>query len=187
MEKNSLLPILRKAEAKVKTVRLVLNTMSSFISFRNIIDKIFNSSGKVQKDPEGWSRENGLNPKKQWCSWKDWEKNHTASAHRQGRRSMNFLRGCVTVYGILVPPPGVDPGALAGRAPSPKHWTTREFPRACTSESDGEATYALSVPWDSMGPKCGYSVIQLSTSKRQLLISVSPQASPLQWRPLTST
>ena len=53
MEKNSLLPILRKAGAKVKTVRLVLNTMSSFISFRNIIDKIFNSSGKVQKDPEG--------------------------------------------------------------------------------------------------------------------------------------
>ena len=25
--------------------------------------------------PEGWSRENGLNLKEQWCSWKEWEKN----------------------------------------------------------------------------------------------------------------
>ena len=75
-------------------------------------------------------------------------KNHTASAHRQGRKSMNFLGGCIThtVYGILVPLPGINPGPLAGRAPSPKHWTTREFPRAWILESDRETTYALSVP-----------------------------------------
>ena len=74
-------------------------------------------------------------------------KKHAASTPRQGRKSMNFWGGlCHTVYGILVPPPGIKPGALAGRVPCPKHWTTREFPRAWTLESDGEATYTLSLP-----------------------------------------
>ena len=28
---------------------------------------------------------------------------------------------------ILVPQPGIEPGPLAVKAPSPNHWTTREF------------------------------------------------------------
>ena len=31
--------------------------------------------------------------------------------------------------GILVPQPGMEPGALAMRALSPNHWATREFPQ----------------------------------------------------------
>ena len=30
-------------------------------------------------------------------------------------------------YGLLVPRPGIEPGALAVRPPSPNHWTAREF------------------------------------------------------------
>ena len=33
--------------------------------------------------------------------------------------------------GILVPQPGTEPGALAVKAPSPNHWTAREFPGLC--------------------------------------------------------
>ena len=31
--------------------------------------------------------------------------------------------------GILVPPPGIEPGPSAVRTQSPNHWTTREFLR----------------------------------------------------------
>ena len=31
--------------------------------------------------------------------------------------------------GILVPQPGNEPGATTVKAPSPKHWTAREFPK----------------------------------------------------------
>ena len=30
--------------------------------------------------------------------------------------------------GILIPQPGIEPGPLAMKAPSPDHWTAREFP-----------------------------------------------------------
>ena len=30
--------------------------------------------------------------------------------------------------GILVPQPGIEPGAMAVKAPSPNHWTIRELP-----------------------------------------------------------
>ena len=33
--------------------------------------------------------------------------------------------------GILVPRPGIEPGAPALRVPSPNHWTTREFSVVC--------------------------------------------------------
>ena len=36
-----------------------------------------------------------------------------------------MLRGCV----ILVPRPGMGPGPTVMKAPSPNHWTTREFPQ----------------------------------------------------------
>ena len=29
--------------------------------------------------------------------------------------------------GIFVPPPGIEPGPLAVKTPSPNHWTAREF------------------------------------------------------------
>ena len=35
----------------------------------------------------------------------------------------------LTVWGILVPQPGIEPGPSAVRARSPNHWATREFPR----------------------------------------------------------
>ena len=35
---------------------------------------------------------------------------------------------CRIACGILVPQPGIEPGAPAVRAPSPNHWTAREFP-----------------------------------------------------------
>ena len=31
--------------------------------------------------------------------------------------------------GMLVPQPGIEPGATAVKAPSTNHWTTREFPK----------------------------------------------------------
>ena len=49
-----------------------------------------------------------------------------------------FLLGCQfftfflwlhsTVYGILVPQPKIEPGPLAVKVWSPKHWTVKEFP-----------------------------------------------------------
>ena len=30
--------------------------------------------------------------------------------------------------GILVPEPGIEPGPTAVKAPSPNHWTAKEFP-----------------------------------------------------------
>ena len=40
-----------------------------------------------------------------------------------------FFFGCtVWLAGILVPPPGIEPGATAVKAPSPNHWIAREFP-----------------------------------------------------------
>ena len=38
-----------------------------------------------------------------------------------------FWLRCVA-YGILVPQPGIEPGAPAVRVLSPNHWTAREFP-----------------------------------------------------------
>ena len=35
---------------------------------------------------------------------------------------------CLTVYRILVPRPGIEPGPPAVEAQSPNYWTTREFP-----------------------------------------------------------
>ena len=32
------------------------------------------------------------------------------------------------ICGILVPQPGIEPWATTVKAPSPNHWTTREFP-----------------------------------------------------------
>ena len=34
---------------------------------------------------------------------------------------------CHRACGILVPRPGIEPGATAVRAPSPNHWTAREL------------------------------------------------------------
>ena len=31
-------------------------------------------------------------------------------------------------FGILVPPPGIEPRPWAIKVPSPNYWTTREFP-----------------------------------------------------------
>ena len=38
-----------------------------------------------------------------------------------------FLWWHPEVCGILVPRPGLEPGAPAVRVPSPNHWTAREF------------------------------------------------------------
>ena len=35
---------------------------------------------------------------------------------------------CAVACGILVSPPGIEPGPSAVRAQSPNHWTAREFP-----------------------------------------------------------
>ena len=42
--------------------------------------------------------------------------------------------------GILVPWPGIEPGASAVKVQSPNHWTTREFP-----PSYGWTTFCLSI------------------------------------------
>ena len=34
-----------------------------------------------------------------------------------------------TTCGILVPQPGIEPAPTAVKAPSPNHWTAREFPK----------------------------------------------------------
>ena len=39
-----------------------------------------------------------------------------------------FWSHCVAC-GILLPRPGIEPRATAVKAPSPKHWTAREFPK----------------------------------------------------------
>ena len=43
-----------------------------------------------------------------------------------------------TVYGILVPLPGIEPGALAVRARSSNHWTAREFPKLHLSREEDQ-------------------------------------------------
>ena len=47
-----------------------------------------------------------------------------------------YLFSCCTACGILVPWPGIEPGAPAVKVPSPNHWTAREFPRVRAFESD---------------------------------------------------
>ena len=37
-------------------------------------------------------------------------------------------------HGFLVPKPKIEPRPLAVKAPSPNHWTTREFPLKCIFE-----------------------------------------------------
>lgn len=65
--------------------------------------------------PEGWSRENGLNPKEQWCSWKDWEKITQHLPIGKVEKAWTFWGAVsLTVYGILVSPPGIEH--------SPLHW-----------------------------------------------------------------
>ena len=49
-----------------------------------------------------------------------------------------FFWPCCTVYGILVPLPGIEPGALAMRARSSNHWTAREFPRLHLSREEDQ-------------------------------------------------
>ena len=39
-----------------------------------------------------------------------------------------FFWPLCTACGILIPQAGIEPGPLAVKAPSPNHWTTREFP-----------------------------------------------------------
>ena len=43
-------------------------------------------------------------------------------------QSSNFFSFGHMACGILVPHPGIEPGPLAVKAPSPNNWTTREFP-----------------------------------------------------------
>ena len=43
-----------------------------------------------------------------------------------------FYFFCHVAFGILVPSPGIKPGAPALRALSPNHWTTREVPILCS-------------------------------------------------------
>ena len=38
-----------------------------------------------------------------------------------------FFWPCCAAYGILVPGPGIEPVPSAVEAPSPDHWTTRDF------------------------------------------------------------
>ena len=45
-----------------------------------------------------------------------------------------FFWLCRVACGILVQPPGIEPGPSAVRAQSPKHWTAREFPRSFKTE-----------------------------------------------------
>ena len=40
-----------------------------------------------------------------------------------------FFWLCYVTCGILVPPPGIEPGPSVVKAQSPNHWTAREFPR----------------------------------------------------------
>ena len=47
--------------------------------------------------------------------------------------------------GILVPWPGIEPGATAVKAPSPNHWTTREFP-------EQNIIMSITYRWKSWGP-----------------------------------
>ena len=42
--------------------------------------------------------------------------------------SFFFFWPCCVASGILVPQPGIEPAALAVKAPSPNHCTAREFP-----------------------------------------------------------
>ena len=49
-----------------------------------------------------------------------------------------FFCPLCTVYGILVPLPGIEPGALAVRAKSSNHWTAREFPRLHLSREEDQ-------------------------------------------------
>lgn len=40
-----------------------------------------------------------------------------------------FFLAALPVFGILVPPPGIQSGPSAVKAPSLNHWTPREFPQ----------------------------------------------------------
>ena len=40
-----------------------------------------------------------------------------------------FFWPCLAACGILVPRPGIEPRAMAVKAPSPYHWLAREFPQ----------------------------------------------------------
>ena len=53
---------------------------------------------------------------------------------------------CVA-FRILVSSPGIEPGATAVKAPSPNHWTAREFPQI-TYLMNG-LIYPLFQPCDS--------------------------------------
>ena len=43
---------------------------------------------------------------------------------------------CHVACGILVPWPWIEPGSLTVKAPSPNHWTTREFPQVLFVSGD---------------------------------------------------
>ena len=45
------------------------------------------------------------------------------------QQSYYFFWPHLTACGILVPRPGIEPGAMAVKAPNPNHWTTREVPK----------------------------------------------------------
>ena len=42
-----------------------------------------------------------------------------------------FIWPCHMACGFFIPPPGIEPGALAVIAVSPNHWTTWQFPVGC--------------------------------------------------------
>ena len=48
-------------------------------------------------------------------------------------------------YRILVPQPGIEPGALAVKARSPNHWTAREFPPRTFSKAANWTKHLVSV------------------------------------------
>ena len=49
-------------------------------------------------------------------------------AEWQGESPFFFFWPCRVACGILIPPPGIEPGFPAVKVPSPNHWTMKEFP-----------------------------------------------------------